>query len=428
MGNATAIDAEGVSKKYLISHLQTRRDGTLRDALAGTVSRWRAWWQRRPFGHEADPALETFWALRDISFTIPEGQVLGVIGRNGAGKSTLLKILSRITAPTTGRIRIEGRVASLLEVGTGFHPELTGRENIYLNGAILGMTKAEIERKFDEIVAFGEIERFLDTPVKRYSSGMYMRLAFAVAAHLEPEILLVDEVLAVGDATFQKKCLGKMSDVSRSGRTVVFISHNMGAVQALCQAVLVLDQGRIVHHGDVEAGLNLYLNLGHAQKAAQVDLTNVPRPGRPRKFATIRSIGLCNDDGTPTTLAYMGQPLRIRTEIDFHQPGNHYEIGIAITSVFGVYVHYLVSNWEGFDTIEAAGPALIEARIPKVLIYPGEFFLTLWVKVQGSGVDDQVEEALRFSVEEGQVTPQPAYFHRYSHGTQVHTPSEWRRL
>jgi lipopolysaccharide transport system ATP-binding protein len=215
---------------------------------------WLASWQRNQ-----RQVREEFWALKQVSFEVPKGQVLGLIGRNGAGKSTLLKILSRITEPSEGRIHLRGRVASLLEVGTGFHAELTGRENVFLNGAILGMSKAEIRRKFDEIVAFSEVENFLDTPVKHYSSGMYVRLAFAVAAHLEPEILIVDEVLAVGDAIFQKKCLGKMGEVARGGRTVLFVSHNVGAVRSLCQRAVLLKNGRIERDGDVEAVLETYV-------------------------------------------------------------------------------------------------------------------------------------------------------------------------
>jgi homopolymeric O-antigen transport system ATP-binding protein len=243
------IRAEGLGKKYLIGHqAQRERYTALRDVIArgarGLVRSAADLLRGRPLvaGH----TVEEFWALKDVSFEVKRGEVVGIIGRNGAGKSTLLKILSRITEPSAGRVTIKGRVASLLEVGTGFHPELTGRENIYLNGAILGMTRAEIRAKFDEIVAFAEVERFLDTPVKRYSSGMYVRLAFAVAAHLEPEILVVDEVLAVGDAEFQRKCLGKMGEVAGGGRTVLFVSHNMNAVERLCIRVLHMDCGRLV--------------------------------------------------------------------------------------------------------------------------------------------------------------------------------------
>jgi len=247
---STVIKVENLSKKYVIGHQQQERYTALRDVLtngAKAISRKIT----NPFRSTArDLNLEEFWALKNISFEIKQGDRLGIIGRNGAGKSTLLKILSRITEPTAGKASIKGRVASLLEVGTGFHPELTGRENIYLNGAILGMSKAEINKKFDEIVSFAEVERFLDTPVKRYSSGMYVRLAFAVAAHLEPEILIVDEVLAVGDASFQKKCLGRMDEIGREGRTVLFVSHNMSAIQSLCDRVIQLDNGEVVRDGN----------------------------------------------------------------------------------------------------------------------------------------------------------------------------------
>ncbi|CAA2141138.1 ABC transporter ATP-binding protein [Hyphomicrobium sp. ghe19] len=240
------IRAEGLGKKYLIGHQAEReRYSALRDVIKSSVTAFTRSARDVMRGRQlvVGDEIEEFWALKDVNFKIKRGEVVGIIGRNGAGKSTLLKILSRITEPSEGRVEIKGRVASLLEVGTGFHPELTGRENIYLNGAILGMTRAEIRRKFDEIVAFAEIEKFLDTPVKRYSSGMYVRLAFAVAAHLEPEILIIDEVLAVGDAEFQKKCLGKMQDVAGHGRTVLFVSHNMGAVEALCSSAMLLERG-----------------------------------------------------------------------------------------------------------------------------------------------------------------------------------------
>jgi lipopolysaccharide transport system ATP-binding protein len=242
---------ENVGKRYVLGAREEQYQ-TLRDSLSSLV--------RAPFkrlnGSQTQP--ETLWALRDVSFEVAPGEVVGVIGGNGAGKSTLLKVLSRITEPTTGRVELYGRVVSLLEVGTGFHAELTGRENVFLNGAILGMKRSEIERKFDEIVAFAEVEKFVDTPVKRYSSGMYLRLAFAVAAHLEPEILIVDEVLAVGDAAFQKKCLGKMEDVSRGGRTVLFVSHNMGAVSNICQSGIVMQRGRVVLRGNVNEAVSYY--------------------------------------------------------------------------------------------------------------------------------------------------------------------------
>jgi lipopolysaccharide transport system ATP-binding protein len=260
----TVIKVENLGKKYVLSHQQEGQNyKALRDAIAdGAKSLGKKF--LKPYGLKIDdPTHEEFWALKDISFEIKQGDRVGIIGRNGAGKSTLLKILSRITEPTQGSIKIKGRVASLLEVGTGFHPELTGRENLFLNGAILGMGKLEIQRKFDEIVEFAEVEKFLDTPVKRYSSGMYVRLAFAVAAHLEPEILIVDEVLAVGDVQFQKKCLGKMEEVGKEGRTVIFVSHNMSAVESLCDRGILLQSGSLSLDGDPQEAIKIYLEKAY---------------------------------------------------------------------------------------------------------------------------------------------------------------------
>ena len=288
----TVISVEDLGKRYTLSHKGNgARYTTLRDIIAGQVAapfkaiggkiRGRSGPNGSSLHNSNGSALgnsvEEFWALKDISFEVKQGDVLGIIGRNGAGKSTLLKILSRITEPTEGRLRIKGRVASLLEVGTGFHPELTGRENIYLNGGILGMSRAETKAKFDEIVAFADVQKFLDTPVKRYSSGMYVRLAFAVAAHLEPEILIVDEVLAVGDAEFQKKCLGKMHDVATGGRTVLFVSHNMQAISVLCGRALFLHGGSIANAGGVKETIDLYLST-FAKASGSDELPN-RRPG-----------------------------------------------------------------------------------------------------------------------------------------------------
>ena len=263
--NDIVIRAEGLGKKYIIGHQsENERYTALRDVVTRAAKGLARSARDMMRGQAIVPGdtLEEFWALKDIDFEIRRGEVVGIIGRNGAGKSTLLKILSRITEPSQGRVEIRGRVASLLEVGTGFHPELTGRENIYLNGAILGMTRVEIRRKFDEIVDFAGVERFLDTPVKRYSSGMYVRLAFAVAAHLEPEILVVDEVLAVGDTEFQKKCLGKMGEVAKGGRTVLFVSHNMGAVERICREGIFLENGRIKLRNRIGLCIEEYLNSG----------------------------------------------------------------------------------------------------------------------------------------------------------------------
>jgi lipopolysaccharide transport system ATP-binding protein len=282
-----AIAAEGLGKKYLIGHESADQSRTLRDAISGSVRNFgrSAMNMMRGEAIIAGEEIEEFWALRNLDFTIERGDVIGVIGRNGAGKSTLLKVLSRITEPSEGRVTIRGRVASLLEVGTGFHPELSGRENIFLNGAILGMTRGEIRRKFDEIVNFAEVERFLDTPVKRYSSGMYVRLAFAVAAHLEPEILIVDEVLAVGDAEFQKKCLGKMHDVAEHGRTIIFVSHNMTAVKSLCTKGMMLEGGTIRAAGSIVDVANEYEKKGVQTSTYEASSTST-KPQFVRRVST----------------------------------------------------------------------------------------------------------------------------------------------
>jgi lipopolysaccharide transport system ATP-binding protein len=305
----TVIRVENLSKKYIIRHQQAQRYTALRDVIADGVKSIG----RRLSGAKQDPSMgstqEEFWALKDVSFEVKQGDRVGIIGRNGAGKSTLLKILSRITQPTTGEITLNGRVASLLEVGTGFHPELTGRENIYLNGAILGMGKSEIKKNFDEIVDFAEVEKFLDTPVKHYSSGMYVRLAFAVAAHLEPEILIVDEVLAVGDSSFQKKCLGKMEDVAeKEGRTVLFVSHNMAAISNLCSKGIWLNKGEIVSLGKANDVMSEYVLHG-TQSQGEVLWSDIETaPGNENvRLQSIKII--CN--GVPTSEVLIDQEIAI---------------------------------------------------------------------------------------------------------------------
>jgi lipopolysaccharide transport system ATP-binding protein len=423
----TVIRVENLSKKYIIGHQKQERYTALRDVLANQVKSIGQIFSRN--GDKTDPTHEEFWALKDVSFEIKQGDRVGIIGRNGAGKSTLLKILSRITEPTSGKISIKGRVASLLEVGTGFHPELTGRENIYLNGAILGMDGAEIKKKFDEIVAFAEVEKFLDTPVKRYSSGMYVRLAFAVAAHLEPEILIVDEVLAVGDAKFQKKCLGKMQEVSVGGKTVLFVSHNMGAIESLCEKGILLTQGAVNFLGSAQEVISKYASENSTLSSGFVDLSErkIERYG-PKNIAYIMSLGLLDNDGNPTSIVQMGQSVSFRLEIDFKASGEGLEIGIAVANLYNVSLHYLISNWENNLIIPNHGIHKIDVNLPHIQLFPGDYLVHVWVKQQGSAYDDAVHEALRFGVEEAQITPNYAYFQRYSHNTQVYTPSHWRLL
>jgi lipopolysaccharide transport system ATP-binding protein len=314
MAEDIVVRAEGIGKKYTIGHEAEReRYVALRDVLVrGGKNAWRRTVDvARGRALVAGDKTEEFWALKDISFEVKRGEVLGIIGQNGAGKSTLLKILSRITEPTKGRAIIRGRLASLLEVGTGFHPELTGRENIYLNGAILGMTRAETKRKFDEIVGFADVEKFIDTPTKRYSSGMYVRLAFAVAANLEPEILVVDEVLAVGDVEFQRRCLGKMQDVSRAGRTILFVSHNMAAVKSLTHRALVINAGQLVFNGRSDSAIEKY----GALTARCVESSTSRSLGR-GKHTSIVTVRLLDQRGMPTNYYASGAQMRLEIEIE----------------------------------------------------------------------------------------------------------------
>ena len=308
----TAIQCEGIGKRYRLGERESYQ--ALRDVLTNAV--------RAPFrrlSKRADrEAPESFWALKDISFQVKPGELVGIIGRNGAGKSTLLKILSRITKPTLGEARIEGRVGSLLEVGTGFHPELTGRENIFLNGAILGMRKGELKSKFDEIVAFAEIEKFIDTPVKRYSSGMYVRLAFAVAAHLEPEVLLVDEVLAVGDASFQKKCLSKMKEVEIHGRTIFFVSHSMAAITRICNRTILLDEGRIIADGPSHQVVSAYLRSGTGTMAAREWHQSAPGD----HIARLKAVRVRASDGRVSEAIDIREPVGIETEFEVLEAGH----------------------------------------------------------------------------------------------------------
>jgi lipopolysaccharide transport system ATP-binding protein len=333
---STVISVEHVSKTY--------RLGTIGGAsLNEDVARWWARVRGKPDPllkvdeqHKARRIGQHFSALDDVSFDVKDGEVLGVIGRNGAGKSTLLKILAQVTGPTSGRIRIKGRVASLLEVGTGFHPDLTGRENVFLNGAIMGMTKAEIRQKFDEIVDFSECGEFIDTPVKRYSSGMYVRLAFAVAGHLEPEILIVDEVLAVGDAQFQKKCLGKMSEVSRGGRTVLFVSHNMVAVQSLCHSALLLQDGRLVTEGPTASVVSAYLRDAYRREETPAWSTPEDAPGN--ELLRIKRVQITPLKEAPDGLIGMDSPIRIDTDFWVLKPGMQLHLTYHLVSDEGIIV------------------------------------------------------------------------------------------
>jgi lipopolysaccharide transport system ATP-binding protein len=396
-----AIRVENLDKEYHIGGPQVRYK-TLRDALVEAV--------QAPFrrmvsvvrGQASAVSNETIWALKDVSFEVQRGEVVGIIGRNGAGKSTLLKILSRITEPTTGYAEIHGRVGSLLEVGTGFHPELTGRENIYLNGAILGMKRVEIESKFDEIVDFAEIARFIETPVKHYSSGMYVRLAFAVAAHLEPEILLVDEVLAVGDAAFQSKCLGKMSDVARGGRTVLFVSHNMAAVQSLCDRALLVDEGRIVADGEPLSIIEQYSSQVQVGDGV-FDLTNHPRSGG-NGDARIKRFRVIDATMRPTSSMPMGAQLGFEIDYRSSVPLDRADFVIGVYNSMMQRVCRLSSARSGFFVDREMYQGTVSCFVPGVNLTAGRYYLNLAIIGPNHREDyDHLTQAAAFDISEADV-------------------------
>jgi len=391
-----AIRIDGLGKRYRIG-LRDERPETLFGAAASVLkSPLKSYRDLRNLNRfDSDEGEDVIWALRDVFFDVKHGEVVGLIGRNGSGKSTLLKVLSRITEPTRGRIDLYGRVASLLEVGTGFHADLTGRENVYLNGAILGMTKAEIDRKFDEIVAFSEIEKFIDTPVKRYSSGMKVRLAFAVAAHLEPEILLIDEVLAVGDVAFQKKCLGKMDDVAGEGRTVIFVSHHMNMIQALCQRGIVLDGGQVMFDGAVDAAISEYID----RMSGTLSDPFGDNPMR-RTEGEVRMVNayLVDDRENVTEGFVAGRPMEIR--IEYTNPRLYDNLDFVINVYNNLDAKLLTFNWglNGYRIDEACASGVISCVIPKLPLAPGAYRIAMALKHNGVVVD-HVPNALRFSIE-----------------------------
>jgi len=402
MSKDIAIKVEGLSKQYLINKSASLKSDTLYGNFISSLRNLKNFTQKKE--------IEEFWALKDVSFEIQHGDRVGIIGRNGAGKSTLLKILSRITPPTKGRIEYTGRMASLLEVGTGFHGDLSGRENIYLNGSILGMHKHEIDKKFDEIVAFSEIEKFIDTPVKRYSSGMYVRLAFAVAAHLEPEILIVDEVLAVGDAAFQKKCLGKMEDVStQEGRTILFVSHQMNTIQALCNKALVMNSGKIsMNVSKTDEAIKHYIQL--ASVASQTDLANrKDRSGEGKIRVT--DINYFHKD-TPTDELICGQECSIYIDYECNDSIhlNAITVALAFYGDDGILYTVLGSEFTGVIYNNINGKGTFVCRINKLPLMEGTYLLNVSLNQNGL-MQDWVQEASTINViagdfySTGKVTP-----------------------
>jgi lipopolysaccharide transport system ATP-binding protein len=401
-----AIRVENLSKQYHIGGKQAS-NRTFREALLDSFSTPFRWLRGER------KSVETFWALDDVSFEVKHGEAVGIIGRNGAGKSTLLKILSRITKPTKGRVDLYGRVASLLEVGTGFHSELSGRDNIYLNSAILGMGRREIERKFDEIVEFSGVEKFLDTPVKHYSSGMYVRLAFAVAAHLEPEILIVDEVLAVGDAEFQKKSLGKMDEVARSGRTVLFVSHNMDAVAKFCQKTILLNSGSVELYSDTHSVISSYVSEGHDVIAQRIWNNIKVAPGN--NIASLYSISLKNHKGKVTADLFSGENFFVEIDYLNQQPDIKLTATLVIYNQEGSIVFSSISNHDPNWHDKPRPKSLYRSicQIPANLLSPGIYEITLIICANNYKDCFQEDKIIRFNVvDSGEVRGD--YFGGYS--------------
>jgi lipopolysaccharide transport system ATP-binding protein len=393
------IRATNLSKRYRLGH-RMQGEESLREVLVRSLRAPLRWLSRGSANGAGDK--EWLWALRDVNFQLNAGETVGFIGANGAGKSTLLKILSRITDPTEGEVRLRGRLASLLEVGTGFHPELTGRENVFLNGAMLGMTRAEIQSKFDEIVAFAELERFLDTPVKHYSSGMYVRLGFAVAAHLEPEILVVDEVLAVGDAAFQKKCLGKMGDFGRTGRTVLFVSHNMGAVETLCQRGIVLRGGQVVFDGKAQEAVHHYIEgVFHSQDREQInviDLRNALRPSDVKGGILTRLEAYTGSGSAFNGFLPIGGAIQFKLQFHLDRLTDNVDPRINITDYYG---RTIFSSRASFETQQnwgaLSGLQEFICEIPRLLITPGDYRIEAGLAIENKWAD-YVEDSLRITI------------------------------
>jgi lipopolysaccharide transport system ATP-binding protein len=402
----TIIKVENLSKKFVIGHQSEAIVGykSLRESISNSVNSLAERFLKPSKKANFNPNREEFWALKDVSFEIKQGERVGIIGRNGAGKSTLLKVLSRITEPTQGRIRIRGRVASLLEVGTGFHPELTGRENIFLNGAILGMNKAEITRKFDEIVDFAEVEKFLDTPVKRYSSGMYVRLAFAVAAHLEPEVLIVDEVLAVGDVQFQKKCLGKMGEVASQGRTVIFVSHNMAAIRTLCSTAMLLNKGKVVYLGSSSECLKIY------EGENLQDQSYVWKRSEESKNCSLVITQIC------ATLGGSQPNHDLDIEIELKSLAKHKSafLAIDILDSIGTPLMQAIPKHENFIHYQEALHLLkVNIKLPPLI--PERYLVSVWVGSHNTETIEWIKEAVSFEINDSPI-PSRTYPHSQNNG------------
>lgn len=412
-----AIKIEHLSKKYIIRHEQQEKYVALRDVIMSGVNRAAAA-IAHPLRHRtiSDPKREEFWALNDVSLDVSPGERVGIVGRNGAGKSTLLKILSRITEPTKGRVQLGGRVASLLEVGTGFHPELTGRENIFLNGAILGMSKAEIRRKFDAIVDFAEVEKFLDTPVKRYSSGMYVRLAFSVAAHLETDILIVDEVLAVGDAGFQRKCMQRMESVAEDGRTILFVSHNMGAISELCTRAVLLDRGAKVADGSVSDIIGQYAKMA-SSGAQYLEQDNIDRE------CAITAIRTLNSSDEKSSVFDLNEPITIEIDYVINERIHGFQLALTLARNMVDVLHTFDTDQLGAAEWAKPGRYRVRHCIPPLFLKAGSYSISV-AHGTPSQLIQELQSVVQFDVEENSVNAGDKGYRKERPG-QVITPGYW---
>ena len=416
----TIIQVENLTKEYRLGSL----------GLSSFIEDSKSYFSKIIPQRRTKVKKNRFTALDQVSFSVKEGEVVGIIGRNGAGKSTLLKILSRITEPSSGTARYTGRVASLLEVGTGFHGEMTGRENIFLNGSLYGLTRKEIASKVDSIIEFAQVQEFIDTPVKRYSSGMFVRLAFAVAAHLEPEILIIDEVLAVGDADFQKRCISKMGEINKTGKTILIVSHNMATIGSFCDRCILIDKGQIIHDGSVDEGISQYLSMGrvNTQFGFWERPENFEISKESEKYSSIKSIEMLDDSGSRTHLLKCGMPFTVNLEIDILVDTNYLDIGIAINRHDGIQMSVSISSWEGNSKKFSVGRHKLNVRFPNIPFFSGNYTVSVWTKEATHHInDDCVQHALSFEIIDHNFNGHIFDFSAHTHAGSI-LESSWSRI
>ena len=417
--NKPIIQVDNLSKEYRLGNI----------GLTSFVEDCKVFISKLTFKKKNNVSKNRFLALKEVSFSVSEGEIVGIIGRNGAGKSTLLKILSRITEPSSGTARYTGRVASLLEVGTGFHGDMTGRENIFLNGSLYGLTRKEIASKVDSIIEFAQVQEFIDTPVKRYSSGMFVRLAFAVAAHLEPEILIIDEVLAVGDADFQKRCISKMGELNKTGKTILIVSHNMATIGSFCDRCILIDQGKIIHDGSVEKGISQYLSMGrvNSQHGFWERPKNFVSNKLDERYSEIQSIEMLNDSGVQTHQLKCGMPFFIILELKILKKTNYLDIGIEISRHDGIKMSTSNSSWEGHSKKFSEGFHKLEVKFTKIPFFSGDYSVSIWTKESTCDAnDDSIQHALSFEIVDHNFNGNIFNFSAHSHAGSI-LESSWIR-